>query len=117
MEYDVFLTRPVNEIYARYTNRDASFVDFREIDPSVSYWYWIRAPIGVKKNFEKWLRVRGYETRLYLCFLSGLIISRSAIAAISSVRFPLAFCELRLPTLVKAMGFSCGRLEFPHVHF
>ncbi|MEN3062084.1 MAG: hypothetical protein ABC595_03130 [Candidatus Methanosuratincola petrocarbonis] len=117
LEYDVFLTRPVKEIYSAYTNRDASFVNFREIDPSVSYWKWIRAPIGVKKNFEKWLRVRGFETRLYLCFFPGLILSRSAIEAISSVRFPSAFCELRLPTLVKAMGFSCGRLEFPYVRF
>jgi len=117
LEYDVYLTRSVSEIYSPYLKYDAAFVNFREIDSSVSYWKWIKAPIGVKKGFEKWLRSMGHGTGLYLCFFPGLIISRSAVEAISSVRWPSAFCELRLPTLVSAMGFSCGRLAFPYVRF
>ncbi|XRH76151.1 MAG: hypothetical protein ACO0C9_03615 [Candidatus Methanosuratincola verstraetei] len=117
LEYDVYLTRSVSEIYSPYLKYDAAFVNFREIDSSVSYWKWIKAPVGVKKGFEKWLRNRGCRTRLYLCFFPGLIISRPAVEAISSVRWPSGFCELRLPTIVSAMGFSCGRLDFPYVRF
>lgn len=117
LEYDVYLTKGVSEIYSPYLKYDAAFVNFRKIDSSVSCWKWIKAPIGVKKNFEKWLRSRGYAADLYLCFFPGLIISKSALDAISSVGWPMGFCELRLPTIVNAMGFSCGRPDFPCVRF
>lgn len=113
----MYLTKGVSEMYSPYLKYDAAFVNFRKIDSSVLYWKWIKAPIGVKKNFEKWLRSRGYAADPYKSFFPGLIISKSALEAISSVGWSMGFCELRLPTIVNSMGFSCGRLDFPYVRF
>ena len=112
LEYDVFMTRSVKNIYDRYEKYDAAFVDFEK---PASSWTWTKVPFGVKKTLYSWMRDNGYKPELYKGFFPGHIVSRNALATIASIQWPNGYCELRLPTILKAMGFSCGRLPFPLV--
>jgi len=33
------------------------------------------------------------------------------------VKLPYAFCEMRLPSVLTGLGFSCARLDFPMVRY
>lgn len=112
LEYDIFMTRSVKNIYDKYAKYDAAFVDFEK--PGLS-WMWTKIPFGVKKTLYSWMRNNGYKPKLYKGFFPGHIVSRNVLATIASIQWPTGFCELRLPTIIKAMGFSCGRLPFPFV--
>lgn len=111
LEYDVFMTQNVSNIYGKY-QCDAGFVGLKKPSPG---WGWIETPFGVKQTLGSWMRSRGYEPILYKCFFPGHMISRTVLEAMESIRLPMGFCELRMPTIIKAMGFSCVNLDFPFV--
>jgi hypothetical protein len=46
------------------------------------------------------------------------MISRRALAKLAEQKeMPNAFCEMRLPSVLTGLGFSCAKLDFPMVRF
>jgi hypothetical protein len=113
-EYDMFATKTIENLYKKYTNYDAGFIDYSNPSPS---WYWYSKPPGARKALIKWLRDRGLKPKLYRCFFPGNMISRKVLENIEKIQLPYEFCEMRWPTVITGLGFKCVRLNFPMVRY
>lgn len=114
LEYDILLTNKIESLYKKYIKYDSGFVDYRKADPS---WYWYRYPPGACKATLKWLKRKNLKPILYGGLFAGCFISYEALKTLSKIQLPYGFCEMRLPTVLTALGFSCARLDFPMVRF
>ena len=43
------------------------------------------------------------------------MISKKVLEKLSSMDMPHGFCELRFPSVITGLGYSCANLEFPMV--
>lgn len=112
-EYDMLTTKTIASLYDHYTQYDGAFAHFRRATPD---WFWYNYP-GARKTLLKWLKRRGLSPDIYACLIGGAMISRKALEALAHLDLPSCYCEMRLPTVLTSMGFSCGRLDFPMVNF
>jgi hypothetical protein len=113
-EYDVHTTKAIPEIYSRYTSLDAAFVDLRKASPD---WHWYNYPPGARKTIVRWLKKRGLKPVLYRCLFAANMLSRRTLEVLADLPLPYGFCEMRLPTVLSALGFECGKLDFPMVRY
>jgi hypothetical protein len=113
-EYDVFLTKTVEEVYEKYANFDAGFADYELADPS---WVWSHWPPGSSKSVQRWLKKQNQKLLMYHGFVPGLMVSRKALSRSSEVEWPFAVSELRMPTVLTGLGLSCVELDFPMLRF
>ena len=116
LEYDVYTTKTISEIYGRYTSLDAAFVGLREASPD---WHWYDNPPGARKTIVRWLGKRGLRPVLYRCLcMAASMLSKRTLEVLADLPLPsLCFCEMRLPTLLRALGFECEKLDFPMVRY
>ena len=113
-EYDMLATRSITELYAPYIGYDAGFVGYRVSEPS---WMWYDLPSGAKNSVEKWLQRRRLPPTIYRSFFPGHFLSRRVLVRLAQEnRFPSAFNEMRLASMVTGLGFRVARLDFPAVH-
>jgi len=113
-EYDLFATRTIESLYSKYRHYDAGFVNYDEARPS---WYWYRKPPGAKESILQWLKKRKLRPLLYAGLFPGHMISHNALTRLERMRLPYGFCEMRLPSVLTGLGFSCVRLDFPMVRY
>jgi len=115
-EPDIYTTKPLDAIYGGYAKSyDACFNDYSKATPS---WHFFEYPPGSNRATRKWLRQRKLPTALYRCIFGGNIVSRSVLERLEKLEIdfsgePYCVAEMRLPTVLTAMGFRCGRLNFP----
>jgi len=109
-EYDMFATKTIESLYERYTVYDAAFINYCEAPSS---WYWYRNPRGALESVRSWLKDRGLNATLYACLFCGNIVSRQVLEKLEKMQLPYSHCEMRWPTIITNLGFSCGRLDFP----
>ncbi|MEM0262259.1 MAG: hypothetical protein QXN17_06365, partial [Nitrososphaerota archaeon] len=64
LEYDVYLTRPISDIYSEYTRYDAGFVNYKQ---ATHEWVWYHRPHKARDFLKKWLQKHGLKTTLYAC--------------------------------------------------
>jgi len=113
-EYDMLATRPIRELYSPYLGYDAGFVGYRVSEPS---WTWYDLPSGAKNSVEKWLQKHRFPSVIYRSFFPGHFLSRGVLERLAKEnRFPNAFNEMRLASVVTGLGFRVSRLDFPAVH-
>lgn len=113
VEYDMLLTKPVEELYHKYVGYDAAFVGYSR---AKDIWYWYRHPPLASLYLRAWLRRHGLPQELYAGFFPGNMISRRVLEVLSKIPYPkYGYCEMRLPTIITALGFRCTRLDFPGV--
>ncbi len=119
-EPDIYTTKPLDEIYGEYTNSyDACFNEYGVANSS---WSFCRCPPGCAQATKRWLKQRKLPTTLYRCIFGGSIISRAVFERLSELKIdfsgePYCFAEMRLATVITALGFKCGRLNFPFYRF
>lgn len=113
-EYDMFATKEIESLYGKYTHYDAGFVNYRKAPTS---WYWYRNPPGAKKSVIRWLKQRNSSPILYGGLFPGHMVSQEVLKKLEKVRLPYGFCEIRLPSVLTGLGFSCARLDFPMVRY
>jgi len=113
-EYDMFTTKTIESLYEVYTHFDAGFVDYREAHPS---WYHYNHPPIFRRSIVQWLNHQGSLPTTYAGFFPGNMISHKALACLSKLDFPIGYCEMRLPSVLTGLGFSCVNLDFPMVKF
>ena len=111
-EYDMFATQTTEQLYSAYAGFDAGFVGFRKAEP---HWQWYDYPHGSKRSVTKWLKAHNAEPTIYGSFFPGLFLSRNVLELLAGSRLPVAFCEMRLPSVVKGLGFSVAKLDFPEI--
>ncbi|MFX1487232.1 MAG: hypothetical protein ACFFBS_09100, partial [Promethearchaeota archaeon] len=109
-EYDMLTTKPISELYGKYTSYDASFATYHK--PSLS-WYWYKRPLGSLKSMHEWLRKYGQDLTLYAGLFAGHMVSRKVLTKLKEMKLPFAFCEMRWPTVITQLGYSCKNLDFP----
>ena len=109
-EYDMFCTKAIENLYEPYSCFDAGFVDYGEASPL--FWHYNHPP-KARLSVVKWLKHHGSTPILQYCFFPGNMISRKALSRLSKVDLPIGYCELRLPSVLKGLGFSCTKLDFP----
>ena len=115
LEYDVYLTRPISDIYSEYTRYDAGFVNYKQVTHE---WVWYHRPHKARDFLKKWLQKHGLKTTLYACLFVGNIVSREVLEELERIPYPhYGFCEMRWPTIITALGFKCTRLNFPAVRY
>ncbi|MCS7139611.1 MAG: hypothetical protein NZ940_02770 [Candidatus Nezhaarchaeota archaeon] len=56
LEHDVYLTKPVSDIYSKYTDYDAGFTHY---GPASLKWKWYHSPHKAREFLINWLRERG----------------------------------------------------------
>lgn len=115
-EYDLYINKTVEEIYNKYTSYDAGFVNYSRIE-SNSGWWFAHAPGYGRESLSKWLNKQGKKIILYQGFFPGCLLSRKVLEKLITIKIPHGFCELRLPTLISNLDFSCTKLDFPMVQF
>jgi hypothetical protein len=116
IEQDMLMTKTIASLYDSYTQYDAAFVQFRKATPA--WWFYDYPPgSGSRKTLLKWLKLKHFKSDLYACIFAGAMISRRVLESMVHLDLPASYCEMRLPTVVASMGFSCGRLEFPMVKY
>jgi hypothetical protein len=119
-ESDIFTTKPLDTIYEKYTKLyDACFVDFEVAAPE---WRFYNFPPGCRRATIKWLKQKMLPTTLYRSIFAGALISRRCLERLQQLRIDFSgapYCqnEMRLPTILSALGFRCGRLDFPFVRY
>lgn len=113
-EYDIFTTKTIESLYDVYSSFDAGFVKYRQADPS---WAHYDHPWGAVRSVVQWLEHQGSSPIPYAGFFPGNMISRKALACLSKASFPNAYCEMRLPSVLTGLGFSCASLDFPMVKY
>lgn len=113
-EYDTCTTKTILEIYDEYTRFDAAFVDLRKAS---SEWSWYNYPPAARKTIVRWLEKRGLKPILYACLFAANMLSRRTLEVLADLPLPYGFCEMRLPTVLVALGFNCGKLDFPMVRY
>jgi len=111
-EYDMFTTKTIESLYEAYSKFDAGFVDYREASP---FWDNYDRPRGARRSVVQWLKHQGSLPITYAGFFPGNMISRKALACLSKLDFPIGYCEMRLPSILTGLGFSCTNLDFPMV--
>jgi hypothetical protein len=116
-EYDLYFNAPINEIYDDIKGYDAGFVRFRKIEKK-SNWMWAgnlyHSYLG-KRAIIRWLEKNDYNKALYGGFFPGCIFSKKILDILNRINLPPAFCELRMPSLIQGMGYSCINLNYPTV--
>jgi hypothetical protein len=113
-EHDMFATKSIKNLYSKYERYDACFVNYWEAHPS---WYWYRYPPGGRQSVRLWLNNRKLNGPLYSCMFCGNMISREVLTKIDKTQLPYGHCEMRWPSIIKNLGFSCARLDFPMVRY
>jgi hypothetical protein len=113
-EYDIFAVETIEKLYNKFTRYDAAFVSFG-YPPSA--WVPGNYPRGAKQAIQKWLGNRDMEKTLYRCLFGGNMVSREVLETLRGMHLPNAHCELRWPSIIAGLGFSCGPLEFPFVRY
>jgi len=114
-EYDEYMTKTIQSTYGRYAQFDAGFVDYEK---ATSDWFWFKNPPGARRLTLRWLITRGLEPVLYRSLLAGSLISKNALEALVSLEdLPYCQSEMRLPTVLTALGFKCAKLDFPMVRY
>jgi len=119
-ESDIYSTKPLESLYQKYASLyDACFVDF-EVPPSD--WHFNRFPLGSRRATIKWLKKKGLSTTIYRSIFAGAMISRRCFEELSKLGLDFSgspYCqnEMRLPTVLSALGFRVGRLDFPFVRY
>jgi hypothetical protein len=113
-EYDIFATKTIDELYGKSTRYDGAFVSFSEPPSS---WAPGDIPRGAKKSVQKWLGNRGFESKLRRCLFGGNMVARRVLQVLQGMQLPNAHCELRWPSIISGLGFSCGNLPFPMVKY
>jgi len=119
-ESDLFTTKPLDVVYGEYTDLyDACFVNYKK---ATQNWRFYRYPLGSRRATIRWLRQRKLPTALYSSLYAGALISRSCLEKLKKLRIdlsgaPYCMCEMRLPTILTALGFRCGKLNFPYVRY
>ena len=119
-EPDIYTTKPLDEIYGEYA--DSYDACFNEYGVANSSWSFYRCPPGCSRATQKWLKQRKLPTTLYRCIFGGSLISRAVLERLSELKIdfsgePYCFAEMRLSTIITALGFKCGRLNFPFYRF
>ena len=119
-ESDIYSTKPLDSLYQKYASLyDACFVDF-EVPPRE--WHFNRFPLGSRRATIKWLKKKGLSTTIYRSIFAGAMISRRCLEKLSKLGLDFSgspYCqnEMRLPTVLSALGFRVGRLDFPFVRY
>jgi hypothetical protein len=119
-ESDIFTTNPLDVLYEKYAKLyDACFVDYGIVSRS---WGFYDIPIGCRRATTRWLKQRMLPTTLYRGMFAGAMISRRCLERLRKLRIdfsgePYCHCEMRLPTILTALGFKCGRLDFPFIRY
>jgi hypothetical protein len=113
-EQDMLMTKTIASLYDHYTRYDAAFALLRRATPA---WWFYDYPPSSRKTLLKWLDRRRLNSDLYACIFAGAMISRRVLESMVHLDLPNSYCEMRLPTVVASLGFSCGRLEFPMVRY
>ena len=119
-ESDIFTTKPLDLMYRKYTKTyDACFADFQA---ATNNWYFYNFPIGSRKATIRWLNQRKASTKLFRSIFAGALISRRCLERLRELKIDFSgspYCqnEMRLPTVLLALGFKCGRLDFPFVRY
>ncbi len=108
-EYDMFCTKTIDELYEPYSSFDAAFVEYGEASPSFFHY---NHPPKARLSVIKFLKRQGSSPIPQYCFFPGNMISRKALTRLSKIGFPMGFCELRFPSVLKALGFSVTKLDF-----
>ncbi len=111
-EYDMFATQTIEHLYSPYSGFDAGFMGYRKATPS---WLWYYRPPGGGQSVSKWLQEHHMQPTVYGSFFPGHFLSRKVLEKLAELRLPWAYCEMRLPTVVSALGFSVARLDFPKI--
>lgn len=113
-EYDIFTSKTINELYSKYTKFDAAFVNYAKANTTL---YWYVNPHGGKKAIRKWLKNKRKPTTLYRGLFSANMVSREILTKLASTQLPHGYCELRFPSIITNLGFSCTKLDFPMLRF
>lgn len=113
-EHDVFSSKSLEQLYSKYVEYDACFVHYEKISPE---WYWYNYPPGGKASILRWLEKHGQGTELYRCLICLSIVSREVLAKLEKMSLPYGYCEMRYPSIINSLGFSCANLDFPMVKF
>lgn len=119
-ESDIFTTKPLDVIYDKYMKLyDACFVEF---DIASQDWWVYNFPPGSRKATMRWLEKRMLPTTLYRSMFAGTAVSRRCLEGLKKLGIDFSgapYCqnEMRLPTLLSALGFRCGKLDFPFVRY
>jgi len=119
-EFDIYTTKPLDEIYEKYTKSyDACFVGYGRVAQD---WYFYHFPPGSSWSTRRWLKRRKLPTTLYRCIFGGNMICRRALEKLEKLGIdfsgtPYCQSEMRLPTVLTAIGFRCGKLDFPFFRY
>jgi hypothetical protein len=119
-ESDIYTTKPLAEIYEKYAQRyDVCFSDF---EVSTKDWHFYNFPPSCRRATIKWLKKKMLPTTIYKSIFAGALISRRCFEELSRRNIDFSgtpYCqnEMRLPTILSALGFRCGKLEFPYVRY
>jgi len=119
-ESDIYTTKPLDSIYGMYTESyDACF---NEYGKATQDWHFYSYPPGCRRATKRWLRKRKMPTTLYRSLFGGNLISRRVLQRLEELEIdfsgePYCFAEMRLPTVLTALGFRCGKLNFPFYRY
>jgi hypothetical protein len=113
-KYDLYIKGLINDVYGKYTKFDAAFNRYEKIH-NESQWSWVRLPFTGKNSVKNWLKRKKLNPTLFKGFFPGFIISKKVLEKISKIELPFGYCELRLPSVITGLGFSCSCLDFPMV--
>ena len=119
-ESDIFTTKPLEVIYEKYMKLyDACFVNY-EVAPRS--WHFYSYPHGCRQATTRWLKQRMLPTTLYRSMFAGALISRRCLERFRKLGIDFSgapYCqnEMRLPTILTAIGFRVGKLDFPFVRY
>jgi len=119
-ESDIFTTKPLDVMYEKYTKLyDACFIDF---EIAAKSWFSYNYPPGCRRATVRWLKQRRLPTTLYRSMFAGALISRRCLERLKKLGIDFSgapYCqnEMRLPTMLTALGFKCGKLDFPFIRY
>ena len=119
-EFDIYTTKPLDTIYGKYAKSyDACFVNYRKATQS---WHFYNFPPGANRATKRWLKQRTLPTALYASLFAGNMVSRRALEKLEELKIdfsgdPPCQSEMRLPTILTAIGFKCGKLDFPFFRY
>lgn len=118
-EADIFTSKPLDEIYQKnIETSDVSFACLKKVEQNDPYPF----PPGSRGAIKRWLRKRKISTKLYRSIFAGALISRKCLERLQSLGLdfsgiPYSNNEVRLPTVLAALGFKCCSLDFPFVRY
>jgi hypothetical protein len=119
-ESDIFTTKPIDVAYKEYMKLyDACFVDFEIASQN---WHFYNFPPGCRRATMRWLKKRLLPATLYRSMFAGALISRRCLERLNELKIDFSgapYCqnEMRFPTVIAALGFKCGKLNFPFVRY